>query len=127
MGERRLQVGIATVERSGNGAVQTVLDRINADELVKLALDLGNIDSPTGSEGEMAEFVFAWMARHGFAPRQVGLFKNRFNVVGTLPGNSNGKSLVFNSHMDTTIAKEEIWTTRKAADPIFHSALRQGD
>src|SRR2546425_4864302 len=29
--------------------------------------------------------------------------------------------------MDTTIAKEEIWTTRRAADPVFHSAWREED
>lgn len=107
--------------------MQEVLDRIHLDELVKLALDLGNIDSPTGSEGEMGEFVFGWLTRHGFAPRKLGLFRNRFNVAATLPGNSRGRSLVFNSHMDTTIAKEEIWTTRGAADPILHSAWREGD
>jgi acetylornithine deacetylase/succinyl-diaminopimelate desuccinylase-like protein len=34
---------------------------------------------------------------------------------------------VFNSHMDTTIHKDEWWTTRRAADPVFHSAWREGD
>jgi acetylornithine deacetylase/succinyl-diaminopimelate desuccinylase-like protein len=29
--------------------------------------------------------------------------------------------------MDTTIHKDEIWTTRRAADPVFHSAWREGD
>lgn len=111
----------------GGQAVQDILDRINPDELVKFALDLGNIDSPTGREGEVAEFVYGWLARHGFAPREVGLFRNRVNVAATLPGNSQGRSLVLNSHMDTTIAKEEVWTTRRAADPIFHSAWREGD
>ena len=107
--------------------MQDVLDRINPDELVKVALDLGNIDSPTGCEGEMAEFVYGWLEHHGFAPRKLGLFRNRCNVVATLPGNSHGRSLVFNSHMDTTIAKEEVWITRRAADPILHSAWREGD
>ncbi len=107
--------------------MQDILDRINPDELVKVALDLGNIDSPTGQEGEIAEFVYGWLGQQGFAPRKLGLFRNRFNVAATLPGNSRGRSLVFNSHMDTTIAKEEIWTTRRAADPIFHSAWQEGD
>ena len=34
---------------------QRVLDHIDVDELVKVALDLGNIDSPTGSEGPVGE------------------------------------------------------------------------
>jgi acetylornithine deacetylase/succinyl-diaminopimelate desuccinylase-like protein len=110
-----------------NGSAQKVLDRINADELVKLALDLANIDSPSGSEGEVAQYVYDWLLRHGFVPQKLGLLPDRFNVVATLPGQDYGRSLIFNSHLDTTIAKEEIWTTRRAADPIFHSAWREGD
>ncbi|OLC11823.1 MAG: hypothetical protein AUH29_18410 [Candidatus Rokubacteria bacterium 13_1_40CM_69_27] len=106
---------------------QAVLDHIDADELVQVALDLGNIDSPTGREGPVGEYVYDWLARQGFAPKRVGLFPDRFNVIATLPGQGRGRSLVFNSHMDTTIAKEEIWTTRRAADPVFHSAWREGD
>src|SRR5207247_7750831 len=33
----------------------------------------------------------------------------------------------FNSHMDTTIHKDEWWTTGRAADAVFHSAWREGD
>ncbi len=106
---------------------QSVLDRIDVDELVKVALDLGNIDSPTGSEGPVGDYVYEWLTRQGFAARKVALLPDRPNVIGTLPGAGGGKSLVFNSHMDTTIHKEEWWTTRRAADPVFHSAWREGD
>lgn len=104
-----------------------VLDKIDVDELVKVALDLGNIDSPTGSEGSVGEYLYDWLNRQGFAAKKVALFPDRPNVIATLPGSSNGRSLVFNSHMDTTIHKDEIWTTRHAADPVFHSAWREGD
>jgi acetylornithine deacetylase/succinyl-diaminopimelate desuccinylase-like protein len=106
---------------------QMVLDRIDVDELVKVALDLGNIDSPTGSEGPVADYVYDWLQGQGFAPKKVALIPDRPNVVAVLPGSSHGRSLVFNSHMDTTIHKDEVWTTRRAADPVFHSAWREGD
>ena len=106
---------------------QRVLDHIDVDELVKVALDLGNIDSPTGSEGLVGEYVFDWLARQGIKAQKVALMPDRPNVIGTLPGRGRGKSLVFNSHMDTTIHKDEWWTTRRAADPVFHSAWRDGD
>ena len=106
---------------------QKVLDHIDESELVKVALDLGNIDSPTGSEGPVAEYVHDWLGSQGIAARKVALVPDRPNVIGTLPGTSHGKSLVFNSHMDTTIHKDEWWTTRRAADPVFHSAWREGD
>jgi len=106
---------------------QKVMERINVDDLVKVALDLGNIDSPTGSEGPVADYVHDWLRREGFDARKVGLYPDRPNVVAILPGTSHGRSLCFNSHMDTTIHKDEWWTTRMAADPILHSAWREGD
>jgi acetylornithine deacetylase/succinyl-diaminopimelate desuccinylase-like protein len=106
---------------------QKVLDHIDVDELVKVALDLGNIDSPTGSEGPVAEYVYDWLGRQGIAARKVALVPDRPNVLGTLPGTSHGRSLVFNSHMDTTIHKDEWWTTRRAGDRVFHAAWREGD
>jgi acetylornithine deacetylase/succinyl-diaminopimelate desuccinylase-like protein len=106
---------------------EKVFDRIDVDELVKVTLDLGNIDSPTGSEGPVAEYVYDWLIRQGFQARKIALVPDRPNVLGTLPGTGQGRSLVFNSHMDTTIHKDEYWTTRRAADPVFHSAWRDGD
>jgi len=106
---------------------QRVLDHIDVDELVKVALDLGNIDSPTGSEGPVGDYVHDWLSGQGIKAQKVALIPDRPNVIGTLPGRGRGKSLVFNSHMDTTIHKDEWWTTRRAADPIFHSAWREGD
>ncbi len=106
---------------------QKVFDKIDVDELVKVTLDLGNIDSPTGSEGPVGEYVYDWLTRQGFAAKKIALMPDRPNVVGTLPGTSHGRSLVFNSHMDTTIHQDEYWTTRRAADPVFHSAWREGD
>jgi len=110
-----------------DATAQKVMDKIDVDELVKVALDLGNIDSPTGSEGPVADYVHTWLTRQGFAAKKVGLMPDRPNVIGTLPGTGQGRSLVFNSHMDTTIHKDEWWTTRRAADPVFHSAWREGD
>ena len=106
---------------------KSVRDRIDTDELVKVTLDLANLDSPTGCEGPVADYVFDWLQRQGFEPRKVGLYPDRPNVIATLPGTGGGPSLCFNSHMDTTIHKDEWWTTRHAADPIFHSGWRDGD
>ena len=35
-----------------------VVEKIDADELIKVTLDLANIDSPTGSEGPVADYVY---------------------------------------------------------------------
>ena len=42
---------------------KAVLDHIDADELVKVTLDLANLDSPTGSEGPVADYVHDWLVR----------------------------------------------------------------
>lgn len=112
---------------TSDARARTVLEHIDTDELVKVALDLGNIDSPTGSEGPVADYVHDWLTAQGIGARKVALIPERPNVIGVLPGSGGGRSLVFNSHMDTTIHKDEYWTTRRAADPVFHSAWREGD
>ncbi len=104
-----------------------VMDKIDVDELIKVTLDLANIDSPTGEEGPVADYVQDWLVREGFDAWKVALYPDRPNVLATLPGAGNGGSLCFNSHMDTTVHKDEWWATRHAADPIFHTGWREGD
>ena len=49
---------------------EDVVTSIDPQEVVDLALALGNIDSPTGSEGPAGEFVYDWLAAQGFAPKR---------------------------------------------------------
>ena len=106
---------------------QTVFEKLDTDELIKVALDLANIDSPTGREGPVADYLCDWLRREGFEARTVALYPDRPNVIATLPGSGHGRSLCFNSHMDTAVHQEEWWANRNASDPIFHSAWREGD
>lgn len=125
---------MTTVALSRSGSRQwTASDRdeldaaISEDEVVELALALGNIDSPPGQEQAASDYVYEWMAREGFDPRRLGLFEHRANVVGRLSGSGDGYSLLFNSHLDTSIAADEYSITRHASDPIYHSAWREGE
>jgi acetylornithine deacetylase/succinyl-diaminopimelate desuccinylase-like protein len=101
--------------------------QIDENELVELALALGNLDSPTGEEGAASEHVHQWLALNGFEPRRVGLYPDRPNIVARIPGAGGGPSVLFNSHLDTTIAKEETLTTLNAGAPEHHTAWRDGD
>ena len=85
---------------------------IDADELVKLTLAICNIESPAGNEAKVGEFVFDWMRNEGFAPRKIGMFPDRFCVLGMLPGRGDGYSLIFNSHMDAGRSKADRWSIR---------------
>lgn len=106
--------------------LERVFGQIDEDELVELALALGNLDSPTGEEGAASDYVHDWCEAEGFEPRRLGLFPDRANVVARLPGAGGGQSLLFNSHLDTTIAKEEWLTTLRAGAPEHHTAWREG-
>ena len=109
-------------------AAADVLAAIAEQDVIDLALALGSIDSAAGTGGEAAaaSFVYDWMSREGFSPRIVALVPERPNVVGRLQGTGTGYSLLFNSHLDTSLASNELWTSANAADPIYHSAWREG-
>ena len=104
-----------------------VVARIDPQEVVDLALALGNIDSPTGSEGPAGQFVYDWLAANGFAPKKFALIPERFNVAAWIDGSGGGYSLIFNSHLDTTLRSDAVWSARDPLDPLYHSAWVEGD
>ena len=104
-----------------------IVARIDSQEVVDLALALGNIDSPTGSEGVAGQFVFDWLAANGFEPRRYALVEDRFNVAAWLHGTGGGYHLVFNAHLDTTLRPDAVWSARDPRDPLYHSAWVEGD
>ena len=104
-----------------------VIERIDEQEVIDLALMLGNIDSPSGSEGAAAEAVFRWLEDAGLAPRRHGLVPDRFNVSATIEGTGGGHSLIFNGHLDTTLAPDWIWSARDPLDPLYRGAWIDGD
>jgi acetylornithine deacetylase/succinyl-diaminopimelate desuccinylase-like protein len=116
-----------TQESLAETALEQALGKIREEEIVELALALGNLDSPTGSEGAASDHVFEWLEQAGFEPRRVALLPDRPNVVARVRGSRDGTSLMFNSHLDTTIAREELLTTPHAGAREYHEAWREGD
>jgi acetylornithine deacetylase/succinyl-diaminopimelate desuccinylase-like protein len=104
-----------------------VAAKIDSQEVTDLALALGNIDSPHGDEGAAAQYVFDWLSEHGFKPRKIGVTEDRFNVAARMAGAGGGYSLLFNSHLDTTLRPDAIWSARNPTDPMFHTAWIEGD
>jgi acetylornithine deacetylase/succinyl-diaminopimelate desuccinylase-like protein len=109
------------LDRSDRDSVCAAVHTMRED-LTTLALDLGNIEAPTGREGKAGDYVYEWMARHGFGPERVGAFEDRFNVVGRMKGSGGGASLSFNSHLDTIMAREDTSRFTDAGDRIYHEA-----
>jgi acetylornithine deacetylase/succinyl-diaminopimelate desuccinylase-like protein len=81
---------------------QKILTLINERELVDLAVAMGNIKAPSGYEQPMADFVLDWLRANGFANSFQQLVSDgRSNTIGILRGSGGGKTLIFNSHMDS--------------------------
>jgi len=104
-----------------------IVAAIDPGEVVDLALALGNIDSPTGSEGPAGQYVFDWLAANGFEPKKYALVEDRFNVAAWIHGTGGGYHLVFNAHLDTTLRPDAVWSARQPDDPLYHSAWVEGD
>jgi acetylornithine deacetylase/succinyl-diaminopimelate desuccinylase-like protein len=52
---------------------------------------------------------------------------DRFNIAARLRGTGGGRSLVFNSHLDTSVASNELLSTVRAAAPEYHQAWQDGN
>ncbi|HEY8692529.1 MAG TPA: M20/M25/M40 family metallo-hydrolase [Chloroflexota bacterium] len=99
-----------------------VVSRINRQELLDLALALGNIESPTGAEGPAGHFVYDWLTKNGFAAKKYALTEQRFNVAALLEGSGGGYNLIFNSHLDTTLRADAVWSAVDPNEPLYRSA-----
>ena len=81
---------------------EKVLQLIDEQELVELAVAMGNIKAPSGYEQPMADFVLGWLRAQKFDDSYQQLVsEGRSNTIGVLRGARGGKSLIFNSHMDS--------------------------
>ena len=93
-----------------DSALSTALQSIDGIEIAQLGATMGSIPSPTGREQAMGDFLCQWLAEQGFQPERHEVTNGRCNVVARLKGTGGGKSLIFNSHMDTILyGDEDIW------------------
>src|SRR6188474_3247071 len=83
--------------------------RIDRDRLVEWAgLAIGT-PSFTGDEQAMAELMRETFLDLGLQVQWQQVEDGRANVLGTLPGEGCGPSLMFNGHMDTSYSGREPW------------------
>ncbi len=80
---------------------QEILKHIARDELAALTRDLVDIQSPTGHEREIGEFILDWYQRHGIKTVSQEIDPERINAIGIVEGSGGGTSLMINGHMDT--------------------------
>jgi len=90
---------------------KTILSQIREDEIVAMCCDVVNIPSPTGEELEMSRYMRRALEDAGLTVSWREVEEGRANVVGLWEGTGNGKSLMFNGHMDTSNSGRETFLT----------------
>lgn len=112
-----------------DGTVDEVLGRIEdgREDLAELALRLGNTYSPWGSERILAEEVLAWYRENGVPAALQPITDARANVVARLPGSGEGRSIVFNAHLDTEASGPDYDRLMAVPDPNRVGGRREGD
>jgi acetylornithine deacetylase len=88
-------------------SVAKAVDQISRDRLVQLTVDLTNIPSPTGYEGDMARAVHEVFETIGLDATMQPIGDERYNAIGRLQGRGGGKSVMFNGHLDTSFGPEQ--------------------
>src|ERR1044071_6840595 len=93
--------GDSNMER--NPQFDKIIKAIEAQqsELVELCLQLGNTPSHHGKERRLGEAVLQWLNDAGIPGELQFITDDSVNAVATLAGNGDGKSLIWNAHMDT--------------------------
>lgn len=77
-------------------------NKIQQEDLIELTQSMVRIPSvnPPGNEEELAEFLVQKLESYGFSSRLVDVKPKRPNVLATLSGKKNGKTILINGHMD---------------------------
>ncbi|MFI5420412.1 MAG: M20 family metallopeptidase [Nitrososphaerales archaeon] len=99
---------------------KTIADSLDTQRLVQDSLDLVNVDSPTGKEGEVGELYASKLRALGMEVSMQEVEQGRYNVLGTLQGdNPDGATLMFNGHLDTSFAASEDLDVLRAISPVY--------
>lgn len=80
--------------------VAEIIER-DQDDLVNLCLLLGGVSSPAGKEREVCEVVVDWFGKEGIESFIQPITESSANAIGRIKGSGNGKSLIFDAHVDT--------------------------
>jgi acetylornithine deacetylase/succinyl-diaminopimelate desuccinylase-like protein len=111
------------------GMVEEVLGRIEEarEDIGELAVRLGSVYGPVGMERATAEEVVAWYRENHMPSELVELVEGRANAVSRLAGTGDGRSILFNAHLDTEASGPDFDNLMNVADPNLVGGWREGD
>ena len=104
--------------------IDKILAAVREVEIIAMACEVINIQSPTGEELQMAEYMRGAFQQVGLNVTWQEVEEGRANVVGRWTGTGDGKNLMFNGHMDTSNTGREEFLTGIGYKP--HAVVKDG-
>lgn len=96
-----------------DGLKQQLHRMVDRAKLMRIACDLVDIPSPTGSEKACADYILARYRSAGIGVLPQEFDENRANAIGVIKGDGSGPTLMFNGHMDTSYTGSEKYMPDK--------------
>lgn len=88
------------------------VDRVNRDDIVKIASELIAIPSPSGEEKRIMAFVADWCDRNGLQYEVTALDPDRPNIIVSVGDPDTGPVIAMNGHLDTVpVSDPDKWTS----------------
>ncbi len=101
---------------------RSLVESLDKEKLVQDSLDLVNVDSPTGNEGEVGELYASKLRALGMKVVMQEVEHGRHNVLAILRGEKpDGATLMFNGHLDTSFAASENSEILKAISTVYRT------
>jgi len=93
--------------KADQALVKRAVEQIDRSRLVDLVVQLVNVPSPTGFEGDMAREFHGVLQASGFRATLQPIGDERYNAIGLWEGSGGGRTLMFNGHLDTSFGPEQ--------------------
>lgn len=111
-----------------NTTQNSVLQKVDEQSIVNLASELIKIPSFAPGETPVAEFLGSYFRERGYQVDMQEVEPGRFQTIATLKGNGNGKSLMFNGHIDinslTHGQKRDPWAPSVEGDRLYGHGIQ---
>ncbi|MDQ6522526.1 M20/M25/M40 family metallo-hydrolase [Nocardioides sp. LHD-245] len=112
-------------------AIAAAWGEIDRDRLAELVVGLVDIPSPTGEEGELAQWAAGQLDAHGIPARTQWLDDRQANAVGELAGTGGGEDVLLYAPIDTLTvgdADEDVpWVGPELREDMQPQARVRGD
>lgn len=87
-----------------------IVERNRLIEIIKKIVDIPS-EKPNGNEMEVGNCIFTFLKNLGFSPIKQTVDEQSFNILCLIKGNSEGKTIMYNGHIDVVPAGDKsLWT-----------------